>query len=166
MTETAPPPVVQMANITKTFPSGVVANDDVSFAVWSGTIHALIGENGAGKSTLMGILYGRYTPDSGRIRVRGTDVRIDSPAGAIALGIGMVTQHTTLIPALTVIDNIVLGAEPTTAGVLERGRALARIAEIAGRLGIEVDWSARTDSLSVAALQKAEIVKALYRGAD
>src|SRR5205085_87069 len=108
-------PIVQMANVTKTFPGGVVANDDVSLTVWPGTIHAIIGENGAGKSTLMNVLYGRYQPDRGRIRIRGEDVKIASPAAAIALGIGMVTQHTTMIPALTVLENIILGAEPASA---------------------------------------------------
>src|SRR5438045_4027377 len=94
-----PQPVVQMTNITKKYPGGVVANDDVSLSVSAGTIHAVIGENGAGKSTLMNILYGRIQPDSGRTRIRGEDVRIGSPAAAIKLGIGMVTQHTTMIPA-------------------------------------------------------------------
>ncbi len=160
-----PEPVVQMANITKTFPGGVIANHDVSLSVWEGTIHAVIGENGAGKSTLMNVLFGRYQPDSGRIRIRGQDVKIDSPAKAIALGIGMVTQHTTMIPALTALDNIILGAEPRSAGVIDRTEALRRVGELAGSLGIEVDWNARAGTLSVAGLQKAEIVKALYRGA-
>jgi len=159
-------PIVQMAHITKTFPGGVVANDDVSLTVWEGTIHAVIGENGAGKSTLMNILYGRYPPDRGRIRLRGQDVRMESPAQAIALGLGMVTQHTTLIPALTALDNVILGAEPTTLGVLDRARAAERVAELAARLSVQVDWNARAETLSVAALQKAEIIKALYRGAQ
>jgi simple sugar transport system ATP-binding protein len=119
-------PIIQMAGITKTFP-GVVANDDVSLAVLPATIHAIIGENGAGKSTLMGILYGRFQPDRGRIRIAGEDVRIDSPARAIRLGIGMVTQHTTMIGALTVLENIVLGAEPSRGGWLNwRGRSESR----------------------------------------
>src|SRR5215467_6222555 len=96
-------PIVQMASISKVFPGPVVANDDVSLAVFRGEIHALIGENGAGKSTLAGVLYGKYQPDKGRIRVRGTDVKITGPAKAISLGIGMVTQHTTLIPALSAL---------------------------------------------------------------
>jgi len=157
-------PIIQMANITKSFP-GVVANDDVSLAVLPATIHAIIGENGAGKSTLMGILYGRYQPDKGRIRVSGEDVRIDSPARAIRLGIGMVTQHTTMVPALTVLENIILGAEPSRAGFIDSRRASERVSELAGSLGVELDLRASAGTLSVAALQKAEILKALFRGA-
>lgn len=154
-----------MANITKIFPNGVVANDNASLTVWPGTIHAVIGENGAGKTTLMNVLYGRFPPDSGRIRLRGEEVRLESPAHAIALGIGMVTQHTTMIPALSALDNVILGAEPTFAGILHRTTARRRIAELDSRLGLRLDWDALAGSLSVAALQKAEIVKALYRGA-
>jgi ABC-type uncharacterized transport system ATPase subunit len=153
-----------MGGITKAFP-GVVANDDVSLAVRPATIHAIIGENGAGKSTLMGILYGRFQPDRGRIRIAGGEVRIDSPARAIRLGIGMVTQHTTMVGALSVLENIVLGAEPSRAGVIDRGAAAARVSDLARTLGIEVELNTAAESLSVAALQKAEIVKALFRGA-
>ncbi len=157
-------PVIQMANITKSFP-GVVANDDVSLAVRPGVIHAIVGENGAGKSTLMGILYGRYQPDEGRIRIGGNDVRIDSPARAIALGIGMVTQHTTMAPALSVLENTILGAEPSIAGIVDSRAAAARVTELARSLGIEIEPGRAAGKLSLAALQKAEIVKALYRGA-
>jgi simple sugar transport system ATP-binding protein len=159
------PPAVQMAGITKTFPGGVVANNNVSLAVEAQTIHAIIGENGAGKSTLMNILFGRFLPDSGRIRVNGQEVVIDTPARAIALGLGLVTQHTTMIPALTALENVILGGEPTAHGVLNTAQALARLEEIGTNLGIAVDWRARAETLSVASLQKAEIVKALYRGA-
>src|SRR5438093_10036531 len=106
-------PLIQLEHITKTFP-GVTANDDVSLSVWERSVHALIGENGAGKSTLMGILYGRYQADSGRILYRGDEAKIESPARAIELGIGMVTQHTTMIPALSALDNVILGCEPTS----------------------------------------------------
>jgi ABC-type uncharacterized transport system ATPase subunit len=160
-----PLPIIQMVNITKTFPGGVIANQDVSLSVIEGTIHAIIGENGAGKSTLMNILYGRFQPDSGRIRMRGEDVRIESPAKAISLGLGMVTQHTTMIPALSVLDNIILGAEPAKAGVLNRKEAINRVSELCTKLGVQVDANASAGTLSVAALQKAEIVKALFRGA-
>jgi len=154
-----------MVHITKIFPNGVLANDNASLTVWPGTIHAVIGENGAGKTTLMNILYGRYTPDSGRIRLGGEEVRIHSPAHAIALGIGMVTQHTTMIPALTALENIILGAEPTFAGLLQCATARQRVEELGSQLGLHLDWNALAANLSVAALQKAEIVKALYRGA-
>ncbi len=159
-------PIIQMSGIFKTFPGHVVANDNVSLNVWGGSIHAVIGENGAGKSTLMNVLYGRHQPDSGRIRLRDTDVRVQSPARAIALGLGMVTQHTTMIPALSVLDNITLGAEVARTGVLRRNEARDQLAEIGGRLGVELPWDAPAGTLSVAALQKAEIVKALFRRAE
>src|SRR5205807_2241901 len=125
------PPLIEMAGICKTFPGGIQANQEVSLTVQEGAIHAVIGENGAGKSTLMNILYGRYQPDSGVIRLRGEAVRIESPARAIALGIGMVTQHTTLIPALPALDNVILGAEPARGGVLDRAEARRRVGELA-----------------------------------
>ena len=159
-------PIIQMAGISKTFATGVKANEDVSLTVWPGTIHAVIGENGAGKSTLMGILFGRIRPDGGRIRIRGKDVRLTRPAEAIRLGLGMVTQHTTMIPALSALDNVILGAEPTARGLIDRSAARSRIAQICSRLSINLDWDAPAGTLSVALLQKAEIVKALYRGAS
>src|SRR5687768_12999767 len=160
-----PVPLFQLEHITKTFP-GVVANDDVSLSLWEGSIHAVIGENGAGKSTLMGVLYGRYQPDSGRILYRGEEASIPDPSAAIALGIGMVTQHTTMIPALSALDNVILGNEPAgPAGVIDRQAARRKVEELGERLGIRVDWNSDAERLSVAALQKAEIVKALYRGA-
>jgi general nucleoside transport system ATP-binding protein len=158
------PPIIQMANISKRFPGGVVANDDVSLSVAEGTLHAVIGENGAGKSTLMNILYGRIQPDAGRIRMRGEDVKVDSPAKAIALGLGMVTQHTTLIPALSVLENVILGNEPGAAGIIDRKSAVASATKLADDLGVHVDWRAPAGLLSVPAQQKVEIIKALSRG--
>jgi simple sugar transport system ATP-binding protein len=158
-----------MENITKRFP-GVIANRGVHLHVLAGTFHAVIGENGAGKSTLLNILYGRYRPDAGRIFVRGEEVTeaLHSPSDAIRSGIGLVSQHYALIPALAVQDNVVLGAEPTLpGGMLDRRRAAERIAALAGQLGLgDLDLNARAETLSVAAQQKVEILKALYRGAD
>ena len=160
-----PVPLFQLEHITKTFP-GVRANDDISLTLWEGTIHAVIGENGAGKSTLMSVLYGRYRPDSGRILHQGEETSIPDPSAAIALGIGMVTQHTTMIPALSALDNIILGHEPAGAGgIIDRRTAREKVEDLGERLGIRVDWDAEAEKLSVASLQKAEIVKALYRGA-
>ncbi len=158
-----------MENITKRFP-GVVANRGVHLRVEAATFHAIIGENGAGKSTLLNILYGRYRPDAGRIFVRGEEVTeaLHRPADAIRRGIGLVSQHYALIPALSVLENIVLGAEPSLpGGVLDRKRAVERIGTLAGRLGLNnLDLKARAETLSVAAQQKVEILKLLYRGAD
>src|SRR6516225_2539147 len=102
-----------MRGIRKEFP-GVVANDDVSFEVSRGEVHALLGENGAGKSTLMNILYGLYKPDGGEIRLNGKSVTFTSAREAIQAGIGMVHQHFMLIPVMTVAENIVLGVEPSS----------------------------------------------------
>ena len=128
MTDAAPT-VLEMRHITKRFP-GIVANDDVSFDLREGEVHALLGENGAGKSTLMNILYGLYHPDEGEIRIDGKPVQLGSPSAAIDAGVGMVHQHFMLIPVMTVAENIVLGDEPTHAGVLldigEAQRARAR----------------------------------------
>jgi simple sugar transport system ATP-binding protein len=154
-----------MRNITKRYPGGVVANIEISLTVLPGTAHAVVGENGAGKSTLMGVLYGSVLPDAGSIEIGGAPVLLRRPADAIRHGIGLVTQHTTMIPALTALDNVLLGFEPIRLGTLDRQAGRRRVEELSAQAGIEVDWSASAVSLSVAALQKAEIVKALYRGA-
>ena len=160
--------IVQMENITKRFP-GVVANQNVHLRVVPGTFHAVIGENGAGKSTLLNILYGRSQPDAGRIWIAGGEVTnaLHTPADAIRRGIGLVSQHYALIPALTVIENVMLGAERSSpGGILRPNQAGTRIQELAQQLGLDnLDLHARTERLSVAAQQKIEILKALYRGA-
>ena len=127
------PVVLEMEHITKRFP-GIVANDDVSFDLHEGEVHALLGENGAGKSTLMNILYGLYHPDEGEILIRGKRVRLGSPNAAIEAGVGMVHQHFMLIPVMTVAENIVLAQEPTTASViLDIAEAERRVKEISDR---------------------------------
>ncbi|HLV80633.1 MAG TPA: ABC transporter ATP-binding protein [Chthonomonadaceae bacterium] len=160
--------LIRMEHITRRFP-GVLANADVHLRVRPGAFHALIGENGAGKSTLLNILYGRLRPDNGQIFLAGKEITgaLQSPADAIRLGLGLVSQHYALIPALSVLENIVLGAEPAAAGGwLDRRRAARRIGDLAARLGLgELDLGARAERLSVAAQQKVEILKALYRGA-
>ena len=109
---------VVLEGITKSFP-GVVANDDVNLTVELGEIHAISGENGAGKSTLMKILYGMQAPDKGRIVVEGREVSFSSPKDAIAAGIGMVHQHFMLADNLTVLENVILGAEPAHRGMID-----------------------------------------------
>ena len=160
--------VVRMENITKRFP-GIVANSRVHLRVQAGSFHAVIGENGAGKSTLLNILYGRYRPEEGRVFLGDEEVtgKLHSPADAIRRGVGLVSQHYALIPALTVLENVVLGAEPMRAGlVIDRAAAARRITEIAAKLDIPgLDLNARAERLSVAAQQKVEILKALVRGA-
>src|ERR687895_2018791 len=158
-------PLLELRGITKQFP-GVLANDHVDFELRKGEVHALLGENGAGKSTLMNILYGLYHPDEGDIRLEGKPVRIGSPRDAIDLGIGMVHQHFMLIPVMTVAENIVLANEPTKGPFLDLAGAEARVRELSKQFGLAVRPEARVASISVGMQQRAEILKALYRGAE
>jgi simple sugar transport system ATP-binding protein len=160
------PQVLEMRNVTKRFP-GIVANDNVSFDLRQGEVHALLGENGAGKSTLVNILYGLYHADEGEILIKGKPVRLGSPNASIAAGVGMVHQHFMLIPVMTVAENIVLAVEPTEAGVfLDIDEAERRVQEISDRYGLAVDPAARIQDITVGQQQRVEILKALYREAD
>jgi general nucleoside transport system ATP-binding protein len=154
-------PAIELIDITKRFP-GVLANDRVSLTVQHGEVLCLLGENGAGKSTLISILSGMLRPDSGSIRVDGAEVSIRSPRDALRLGIGTVYQHSTLIPALTVLENLLLGARSGL--MFDRDGARKRLAEMAGMLGIEVDPEARTGDLALGRQQQVEIISALWRG--
>ncbi|MCX7939048.1 MAG: ATP-binding cassette domain-containing protein, partial [Thermoflexales bacterium] len=158
-------PILQMRNITKRFP-GVLANDRICFDLKRGEIHALLGENGAGKTTLMNIFYGLYQPDEGEIWLNGRRVTIHSPKDAIALGIGMVHQHFTLVPTLSVTENVILGAETAHLGVLDLATPRQRILQIAQDYGLEVDPDALVRELPVGVQQRVEIIKALYRNAQ
>ena len=111
--------IIEMNHIRKEFP-GIIANDDITLQLRRGEIHALLGENGAGKSTLMSVLFGMYQPERGTIQKNGKEVRISSPNDATALGIGMVHQHFKLIDVFSVLDNIILGAETTKMGFLQK----------------------------------------------
>ena len=132
-----------------------------SLQVRPGTVHALLGENGAGKSTLMRIAYGLTHPDAGTISVHGATVRLTGPADAIARGIGMVHQHFTLVPVMTVAENVALGGH----GVLNLSHVASRLRELSARTGFALDANARVESLSIAAQQRVEIAKALVRDA-
>jgi simple sugar transport system ATP-binding protein len=158
-------PLLELRGITKRFP-GVVANDAVDFDLRKGEVHALLGENGAGKSTLVNILYGLYHPDEGDILLNGKRVQIKSPHDAIDRGIGMVHQHFMLIPVMTVAENIVLGTEPTQGPFLDLESAEQRVHDLSERFGLDVRPDARVSSISVGMQQRAEILKALYRGAE
>jgi ABC-type uncharacterized transport system ATPase subunit len=162
----APETVLEMRHVTKRFP-GIVANDDVSFDLRKGEVHALLGENGAGKSTLMNILYGLYHPDEGEIVIAGKPVQLGSPRAAIDAGVGMVHQHFMLIPVMTVAENIVLADEPTHAkGLMDVGAANERVREISEAFGLAVNPRARVEDITVGQQQRVEILKALYRKAD
>jgi simple sugar transport system ATP-binding protein len=156
---------IELRHVDKRF-GAVHANCDVSLTVERGTIHGIVGENGAGKSTLMSILYGFYEADAGEIRVNGEPRRIRSPADAIRAGIGMVHQHFMLVEPLTVVENVVLGAE---GGALLAGRIAAvraEMARLARDYGLAIDPDALVGELSVGLQQRVEIVKALVRGAE
>lgn len=150
--------ILALEGITRRF-GAVTALEDVSFAVRPGTVHALLGENGAGKTTLMRIAFGALAPSAGVVRWQGTPVVFASPAAALAAGVGMVHQHFTLVPAMTVAENVALGGH----GRFDPVQAAARVREVAARAGLALDADARVDALPVGAQQRCEIVKALAR---
>ena len=160
--QTSSPYVIEMRGITKIFP-GIVANDNIDLCLRRGEIHALLGENGAGKSTLMSVLFGLYQPESGKILKNGKEVRINDPNDANALGIGMVHQHFKLVDAFTVLDNIILGVEPSRAGFLSRRSARKRVEELSKSYGLGVDPDAKVEDITVGMQQRTEILKMLYR---
>lgn len=155
--------VIEMLNIRKEFP-GIVANDDITLQVEEGEIHAILGENGAGKSTLMSILFGLYHADRGTIKVRGKEVKINSPNDANDLGIGMVHQHFQLIHNYTVTENIILGKEGGF--VLDTRQGRRKIKELSERYGLNIDPDSVIENISVGMQQRVEILKMLYRDAD
>ena len=156
--------ILKVTGITKRYP-GVVANDNVDFEIKAGEIHAILGENGAGKTTLMKILFGMVQPDEGEIFIHGEKVRFKSPLDAIRLGIGMVHQERKLIPAHSVIENIILG-HPGVKGVLDLKSAAEEITSLCERYGFKIDLKAKVWHLSEGEKQVVEILKALYRGAN
>ena len=158
--------VIQMKGITKVYPNGTVANQDVNFDVRKGEIHALMGENGAGKSTLMKMLFGLEQPTSGEILVNGERVNLSSPTVAISKGIGMVHQHFMLVPSLTVAENMVLGMVPKKSGMLiDYKKAVEITEEYSKKFNLRVDANAKVMDIPVGMKQKVEILKALVRGA-
>ena len=160
--EQSPQYVIEMLHITKEFP-GIKANDDITLQLRKGEIHALLGENGAGKSTLMSVLFGLYQPEQGTIRKNGQEVKINNPNDANALGIGMVHQHFKLIDVFTVLDNIILGAEDTKMGFLQKKAARQKVQDLSQRYGLRVDLDARIEDITVGMQQRVEILKMLYR---
>jgi simple sugar transport system ATP-binding protein len=158
----APEYVIEMLHITKEFP-GIRANDDITLQLKKGEIHALLGENGAGKSTLMSILFGLYQPEEGIIKKDGQVVNIHNPNDATALHIGMVHQHFKLIDVFTVLDNIILGAEDTKLGFLQKKQARQKVQELSDRYGLAIDLDAKVEDITVGMQQRVEILKMLYR---
>jgi len=155
---------IELRGITKRFPL-VLANDNISFKVKWGSVHALVGENGAGKSTLMKIIYGMQPPTAGEIFVDGQLAPIHDPKDAISRGIGMVHQHFMLVEPLTVTENVILGAEPTSGLSINYTKARARVRELIQQFNFGLDPDAKIEDLPVGLQQKVEILKTLYRGA-
>ena len=154
--------VIEMLHITKEFP-GIKANDDITLQLRRGEIHALLGENGAGKSTLMSVLFGLYQPEQGVIKKDGVEVKINNPNDATALHIGMVHQHFKLVEVFTVLDNIILGAEDTKMGFLQKKEARKKVEDLSQRYGLHVDLDAKVEDITVGMQQRTEILKMLYR---
>ncbi len=156
------PYIIEMRNITKEFP-GIKANDGITLQLKRGEIHALLGENGAGKSTLMSILFGIYQPDEGQIYKNGEPVSVNDPNDANELGIGMVHQHFKLVDVFSILDNIILGVEPTKFGFLTKKKAREKVLELSKAYGLNVDPDALIEDVTVGMQQRTEILKMLYR---
>ncbi|HET8524350.1 MAG TPA: sugar ABC transporter ATP-binding protein [Thermomicrobiales bacterium] len=159
-------PVLTLKGVTKRF-GGATALHSVDFDLLPGEIHGLLGENGAGKSTLMKILSGLYTPDEGEITLRGESVSFHSPAEAKARGIGMIYQELTMMPALSVAENVFLGRQPANRfGIVRWGGMRREAAAQLREVGIEVDVGERLGNLSLGTQQLVEIARVVFSGAD
>lgn len=156
---------LRMEHVSKRF-GDFYANKDINLSIKRGEVHTLLGENGAGKSTLMNVLIGLYQPTEGAIYLNGQKVRIDSPAQAVKLGIGMVHQHFMLVEAMTVFENIILGDRNTSGIFINKEARKKEILELAERYGLDVELDSPITEIAVGAQQRVEILKALYRGAE
>jgi len=158
--------IIEMKGISKRF-GNTVALDNVDFFLREKEILSLMGENGAGKTTMMNILYGLYKADTGNIYYKGKPIRIHRPIDAIDIRICMVHQHFMLVPALTITENVIAGAEPKRGRVfIDYKKARQRVSDIIASLDSNLNPDAKVSSLSVAAQQQVEIIKALYRQVD
>lgn len=167
MTSTSTPAAgagLQLRGITKRF-GELIANDSIDLDITPGEIHCLLGENGAGKTTLMNVLYGLLQPDAGTISIDGVAHTQSNPKEAIAAGIGMVHQHFMLIDVFTVAENLILGREDSTGGLLNMGEARRTVQRLSERYGLDVDPNALIEELPVGIQQRVEILKALANDA-
>jgi simple sugar transport system ATP-binding protein len=157
--------ILRMEHISKRF-GDFYANRNITFSVLAGEVHTLLGENGAGKSTLMNVLIGLYQPTEGDIYLHGKKARIESPAQAVKLGIGMVHQHFMLVEAMSVFENIILGDMREKGVFIKKDKARAAIQEISKKYGLNVQLDSLITDISVGEQQRVEILKALYRNAE
>ena len=157
--------ILEVQDLTKIYPGGVLANHNLNFAVREGEIHALVGENGAGKSTLMKMLYGLESVTSGKIILRGKEVAFSSSQEAIAKGIGMVHQNIMLVESMTVAQNLTLGMEPRKGLFIDKNKCISDTKEIAEKYNFKIDAEKKVKDISIGMKQKLEILKVLYRGA-
>ena len=156
--------ILEARGITKRYPNNVIALDRVNFELKAGEVHAILGENGAGKTTLMNILFGVIQPDEGEIYLYGRKTRFKSPIDAINMGIGMVHQTRKLVPAHTVLENIILG-HPKTGKLLNLKKIREEVEQTCRKYGFKIDLDARVWQLSAGEQEMVEIIRALYRGA-
>jgi ABC-type uncharacterized transport system ATPase subunit len=154
--------LLRVDGVTKAFP-GILANDAISFDLQEGEIHALLGENGAGKTTLVSILFGLQRPDSGHVFVHGSKMELGDPRQAIVHGLGFVQQHYSLVPTLTVIENIILNLHYGSGRKLPREQIERNVSNLSRRYHLELDTTARVESLSVGEQQHVELIKTLIR---
>lgn len=158
--------ILKLDKVTKVYNNGTVANRDINIEFRKGEIHSIVGENGAGKSTLMKIIFGIEAPSSGVVTYKGEEVHFKSSMDAIKAGIGMVHQHFMLIPSFSVVDNIILGLEPTNGIFINRKQAIKVCQELSDKYKFDVDVTQKVSELSVGKRQKVEILKTLYRNAE
>ncbi|MDE7333260.1 MAG: ABC transporter ATP-binding protein [Lachnospiraceae bacterium] len=158
--------IIELKNVSKVFPNGVIANRNISFDIEKGEVHAIVGENGAGKSTLMNTIFGLYTPSSGEILLRGRPMKISTPSDAISQGIGMVHQHFMLIQSFTVLQNIILGAEVGNKAKINYKKARKEVMALSESFGLRIDPDTLVMDISVAMQQRVEILKVLWRKAE
>ncbi|MDI3547183.1 MAG: ral nucleoside transport system ATP-binding protein [Halanaerobiales bacterium] len=159
--------LIKISSLVKIYPPATLAVDQVDLTIKEGEIHSIIGENGAGKSTLMKALYGLIPYNSGKIYLRGKEINFGSPKEAVRAGIGMVHQEFMLIPSYTVLENVILGVEPTGYfGVLNKRKARERVEKLVEEYNLNLNLNARIEDISVAARQKVEILKLLYKDVD
>ncbi len=157
--------IIELRHITKVFPA-IRANDDISFDIRKGEIHAIVGENGAGKSTLMNIMYGLLQPTSGEIILRGKPTKIETSTKALSLGLGMVHQHFMLIQDFTVLQNIILGFEINKGAVIDYDKARKEVMELSEMYDLRIDPDKKVRDISVPMQQRVEILKVLWRKAE